>query len=120
MLIGELAASLKVTSKALRLYEQRGLIAAPARAGNGYRAYGADTIRRARLVVGLRAIGLSLNAIERLLGELDAPGGNLRRALAGVLDERISCPPPSAARAAASSPICANSPRVAEPHQSLA
>jgi DNA-binding transcriptional MerR regulator len=90
MLIGELAASLRVTTKALRLYEQRGLITAPARAGNGYRAYGAEAIRRARLVVGLRGIGLSLNAIEGLLAELDAPGGGLRRALTGVLDERIS------------------------------
>lgn len=90
MLIGELAASLKVTPKTLRLYERRGLIAAPARGGNGYRAYGAAAIRRAGLVVGLRGIGLSLHAIEGLLTELDAPGGNLRRALAGVLDERIS------------------------------
>lgn len=90
MLIGELAASLGVTPKTLRLYEQRGLISAPARAGNGYRAYGADATRRAGLIVGLRRIGLSLDAIEGLLAELDAPGGSLRRALAGVLDERIS------------------------------
>lgn len=90
MLIGELAAGLGVTPKTLRLYEQRGLIAAPARAGNGYRAYGAGAIQRARLVVGLRGIGLSLEVIERLLAELDAPEGNMRRALAGVLDERIS------------------------------
>ena len=90
MLIGELAASLNVTPKTLRLYEERGLLAAPARAGNGYRAYGAEAIRRARLVVGLRGIGLSLDAIEGLLAELDAHGGSLRRALAGVLDERIS------------------------------
>lgn len=89
MLIGELAASLRVTPKTLRLYEERGLISAPARAGNGYRAYGEDAVRRARLVVGLRGIGLSLETIEGLVAELDAPGGSLRRALAGVLDERI-------------------------------
>ncbi len=89
MLIGELAASLRVTPKTLRLYEERGLISAPARAGNGYRAYGADAVRQARLVVGLRGIGLSLETIEGLVAELDAPGGSLRRALAGVLDERI-------------------------------
>ncbi len=90
MLIGELAASLRVTPKTLRLYEERGLIASPARARNGYRAYSADAILRARLIVGLRGIGLSLDAIEGLLIEFDAPGGSLRRALAGVLDERIS------------------------------
>ncbi len=90
MLIGELAASLRVTPKTLRLYEQRGLIPAPARGGNGYRAYEAEAVTRAGLVVGLRGIGLSLETIECLLAELDAPGGNLRRALAGVLDQRIA------------------------------
>jgi len=90
MLIGELARTLRVTPKTLRLYEQRGLIPAPARAGNGYRAYGDGAIRRARLVVGLRGIGLSLDTIEQLVAELDVPGGSLRRKLAGVLDERIS------------------------------
>jgi len=89
MLIGELAATLGVTPKTLRLYEQRGLISAPARARNGYRAYGGAAIRRARLVVGLRGIGLSLETIEKLMAELDAPAGSLRRVLAGVLDERI-------------------------------
>ncbi len=50
MLIGELAGSLGVTPKTLRLYEQRGLLAAPARAQNGYRVYGEDAVRRARMV----------------------------------------------------------------------
>ena len=90
MLIGELASILRVTPKTLRLYEQRGLIPKPARAGNGYRAYCGEGVRRARLVVGLRSIGLSLDTIEALLAELNATDGGLRRALAGVLDERIS------------------------------
>jgi MerR family transcriptional regulator, copper efflux regulator len=37
MMIGELATRLGVTTKTLRLYEQRGLIPAAARAANGYR-----------------------------------------------------------------------------------
>jgi DNA-binding transcriptional MerR regulator len=90
MLIGELAASLGVSPRTLRLYEARGLMPAPARASNGYRAYGEDAIRRARLVVGLRGIGLSLETIEKLIAESARPGGGMRRALAGILDERIS------------------------------
>ncbi len=89
MLIGELAKSLGVTPKTLRLYEQRGLIPAPARAGNGYRAYGEDAIRRARLVVGLRGIGLSLETIAGLVGRKGADRNKLRRDLAGLLSEQI-------------------------------
>lgn len=87
MIIGELAASLGVTPKTLRLYEQRGLIAPPARSGNGYRIYGDDAIRRARLIVGLRAMGLSIAVIAEMIGT--ASRGNLRRSLAGLLSERV-------------------------------
>ena len=48
MLIGELATSLGVTPKTLRLYEQRALIPAAARAENGYRFYDENAVRRAR------------------------------------------------------------------------
>ena len=89
MMIGELAASLGVSTKTLRLYEERGLIPAPLRAGNGYRAYGEEAVRRAGLVVGLRAIGLSLETIAGLLSHRKAQEINLRRALAGLLSEQI-------------------------------
>jgi DNA-binding transcriptional MerR regulator len=89
MMIGELATCLGVTPKTLRLYEQRGLIPTAARAANGYRSYGEDAARRAHLVVGLRAMGLSLDEIAELLESLNRPGGSLRRALLGLLDRRI-------------------------------
>ena len=87
MIIGELAASLGVSPKTLRLYEQRGLIPTPARSDNGYRIYGDDAVRRARLVVGLRATGLSIAVIGEMITE--AASGNLRRELAGLLSERV-------------------------------
>ncbi len=87
MLIGELAAILGVTPKTLRLYEQRDLIPAAARAENGYRFYGDDAVRRARLVVGLRAMGLSIAVIGEMIR--DVSRGELRRELAGLLSERI-------------------------------
>ncbi len=87
MLIGELAASLGVTPKTLRLYEQRGLIPAAARAENGYRFYDDNAVRRARLVVGLRTMGLSIAVVGEMIR--DGSRGELRRELAGLLSERI-------------------------------
>ncbi len=89
MIIGELAASLGVTPKTLRLYEQRGLIAATSRSENGYRFYGDAAVRRARLVVGLRNMGLSLAAIAEMVDGASSGRAALRRALAGLLSERI-------------------------------
>ncbi len=87
MIIGELAASLGVTPKTLRLYEQRGLIPTPARSDNGYRIYSDDAVRRARLVVGLRAMGLSIAVIGEMTA--NAARGEFRRELAGLLSERV-------------------------------
>ena len=62
----EAARQLGVSSKALRIYEQRGLVA-PARTGAGWRAYGPDEMARAAEVAALRALGLSLAQIARVL-----------------------------------------------------
>lgn len=87
MIIGELAASLGVTPKTLRLYEQRGLIPPAARSGNGYRFYDDDAVRRARLIVGLRAMGLSIAVIAQMIR--DGSRTEFRRELTGLLSERI-------------------------------
>ena len=62
----EAARQLGVSSKALRLYEQRGLVA-PVRTGAGWRAYGPGEMARAAEVVALRALGLSLAQVARVL-----------------------------------------------------
>ncbi len=61
----EAAKRLGVSAKALRLYEQRGLVA-PGRTPAGWRAYGPDQMARAVEVVALRSLGLSLAQIARL------------------------------------------------------
>jgi DNA-binding transcriptional MerR regulator len=86
MLIGALAKTLGVTSKTLRHYERIGLVPAAERRRNGYRTYSTDAVRRARLVVGLRALGLSLDAIRELLVDDGRP---LRSKLLGLLDEQL-------------------------------
>lgn len=55
----EAARRLGVSTKALRLYEQRGLVA-PQRTAVGWRAYGPGEMARAGQIVALRALGLSL------------------------------------------------------------
>lgn len=66
------AQRLGVSAKALRLYEQHGLIT-PGRTAAGWRAYGPDEMIRATEIVALRALGLSLAQIARVLGD-DAQG----------------------------------------------
>jgi len=61
------ARRLGVSAKALRLYEQRGLIA-PARTAAGWRAYGPDEIARVAEIAALRELGLSLSQVARVLG----------------------------------------------------
>ena len=66
LLAAEAARHLGVSVKALKLYEQRGLLR-PARSEAGYRRYGPEALRAARDVVALRALGLSLAQIEQAL-----------------------------------------------------
>ena len=68
----EAAKQLGVSAKALRLYEQRGLIA-PVRTGAGWRAYGPEQMARAAEIAALRALGLSLAQVARVL-EGDSQG----------------------------------------------
>jgi len=64
---GEAAAQLGVSAKALRLYEERGLLI-PGRTAAGWRAYGPADMARGRDIVALRALGLSVAQVGRVLG----------------------------------------------------
>jgi DNA-binding transcriptional MerR regulator len=74
----EAARRLKVSVKALRLYEQRGLLA-PARTSAGWRVYGPEQMARATEISAMRALGLSLAQIKQLL---DVKPGEMESALA--------------------------------------
>ncbi len=75
----EAAKRLGVSAKALRVYEQRGLIR-PTRSAAGWRAYGPEEMRRAAGIVALRSLGFGLAQIARVL---DADPRGLEQALAG-------------------------------------
>ncbi len=67
----EAARRLGISAKALRLYEQRGLIT-PRRTPAGWRAYGPAEMARSTEIVALRALGLSLGEVARILrGDAD-------------------------------------------------
>lgn len=85
MLIGKLAKELGVTPKTLRHYEAKGLVPPAERSAKGYRIYADAAVRRVRLVVGLRNLGLSLPVIEDML----RGGRPLRQKLLSVLDRQI-------------------------------
>jgi DNA-binding transcriptional MerR regulator len=70
----ETARRFGVSIKALRLYEQRGLLA-PLRSAAGWRTYGPDQVARLHQVLTLKRLGLPLARIAQLLAgptELDA------------------------------------------------
>jgi DNA-binding transcriptional MerR regulator len=84
----EAARRLGVSAKALRLYERRGLLA-PIRTAAGWRAYGPDALARGAEIVALRALGLGLAEVARVLA---SDGESLEPALAkhqAVLHDRL-------------------------------
>ncbi|WP_405943134.1 MerR family transcriptional regulator [Streptomyces sp. NBC_00207] len=98
MRIGELARATGTTARALRHYEQAGLISSE-RASNGYRVYDETAVVRVRNIRSLLAVGLTLDDVRVFLPCLDgdvaaAPpsdkGLRVARERLAVLDERIA------------------------------
>ncbi|MET9503557.1 MerR family transcriptional regulator [Streptomyces sp. NPDC006622] len=98
MRIGELATATGTTARALRHYEQAGLISSE-RASNGYRVYDERTVVRVGNIRHLLAAGLTLDDVRVFLPCLDgdvaaAPPSDqgLRVALErlAVLNQRIA------------------------------
>ncbi|MFC9916052.1 MerR family transcriptional regulator [Streptomyces sp. NPDC127197] len=98
MRIGELAKATETTARALRHYEQAGLISSE-RASNGYRIYDELAVVRVRNIRYLLAAGLTLEDVRVFLPCLDgdvaaAPPSDkgLRVALErlAILNERIT------------------------------
>ena len=73
MSIGDFARATGLTPKALRLYDEMGLVRpAEVDESSGYRYYRHDQLNRARLVARLRLVGMPLDRIEVVA---DAPPG---------------------------------------------
>lgn len=86
MRIGELARATGATPRALRHYEQAGLITSD-RAHNGYREYPEQAVRRVRNIRYLLAGGLTLEDVHCFLPCLD---GDLTRGPVGAEARRVA------------------------------
>jgi DNA-binding transcriptional MerR regulator len=73
--IGDLAKRFGLTLRALRFYENRGLLN-PVR-GGGRRLYGPKDVERLALIVKAKKLGLTLTAIQQLIVD-DGEGQTLR------------------------------------------
>ena len=89
MRIGELGQAMGVDIETIRYYEKLGLLSAPARAANGYRAYGAAHLERLAFVRHCRALDMPLAEIRRLLDFVahpDADCGDINR----LIDDQLA------------------------------
>ncbi|RKT12152.1 DNA-binding transcriptional MerR regulator [Streptomyces sp. 1114.5] len=71
MRIGEAAAAAGTTPRALRFYEQRGLLPPPARTASGQREYGPAEVARVRVIRQLLAVGLTVDDLASRAHRLD-------------------------------------------------
>jgi len=77
MNIKEAASRLGISARAIRFYEEKGLILPAKQTTNGYRTYTENDIWRLQTIAALREIGMSLQDITHALGEIDQ--GNQQR-----------------------------------------
>ncbi|MEO6206206.1 MAG: heavy metal-responsive transcriptional regulator [Mycobacteriales bacterium] len=74
MRIGELAQKAAVSTKALRFYEQAGVLPEPARSPSGYRDYDDTALARLRFIKGAQVAGLTLAEIVQIVAIREAQG----------------------------------------------
>ena len=76
--VGELAEKTGKTVRALRLYEERGLLTPSTRSQGGFRLYNESLVDRVVLIDSLQSIGMSLSEISKLLEVYkEAPSGQV-------------------------------------------
>ena len=79
--IGELARCAGVTSRAIRHYHATGLLPEPPRDASGYRRYGPSDLVRLVHICRLRALGMPIDQIGKVLEETPDAGADLPAAL---------------------------------------
>lgn len=77
------------TRKALRLYEEMGLVEPAARTEAGYRLYDADALRRIELVNRAKVLGLTLTEAREFLHVADGCCGDNHPALADLVARKL-------------------------------
>jgi DNA-binding transcriptional MerR regulator len=89
--IGEFAAATQLTPKALRLYDEQGLMRPASTDGaNGYRYYSVEQVSTARLIRALRGMGVALSQIATVVTLDRKQGEMLLRELSKEIDQRYA------------------------------
>lgn len=88
--IGEFAAATQLTPKALRLYDEQGLLRPARITASGYRVYGVDQVVAGRLIRALRDMNLSLAQVAQVLEADELQSELLLREYLQELDQRYA------------------------------
>lgn len=88
--IGQLARLTGVSAKAIRYYEEIGLLPPPPRGANRYRRYTAADVNRLSLLRRIRLLDVPLSVARPLLiGSTDARCGEVQRELLSLVGQRL-------------------------------
>lgn len=74
MQIKEVAAKLNISPRAIRFYEEKGLLAPSKRDGNQYREFNEQDIWRLQTIVSLRESGMAVADIKQALEQMEVQG----------------------------------------------
>lgn len=86
--VGEAAKAAGVTTRAVRLYEAKGLVPEPLRTNSGYRLFTDEDVETLAFVRRARSLGLSLDSIGEIMqiAKNGAPCDRTR----SLLDQRVA------------------------------
>jgi MerR family copper efflux transcriptional regulator len=73
MNISDVAKKTGLTSKAIRFYEEKGLVTVPIRTDNGYRSYSQKHIEELTFLRQARQVGFNLDECKELVGLFNDP-----------------------------------------------
>jgi DNA-binding transcriptional MerR regulator len=83
MRIGDAAAAAGTTPRALRFYEERGLLTPPPRTATGQRRYGPGDVARVRVIRELLALGLTIEDLRAIADRIQLLVEDPQRRCAG-------------------------------------
>lgn len=89
--VGDLSRLAKCTLRAIRFYEQQGLLLAPDRTEGRHRRYTIRDLERLRAIVALRRAGMPIQTIRRAMTirHANASGAEAARELGELLERQI-------------------------------
>lgn len=88
--IGQLAATVAVSTNAVRYYERKGLMQAAPKGDNGYRQYGGAALKRLRFIKQAQQCGFSLAEVQSLLRLADANSACCNDVRSKVIEKKLA------------------------------